>query len=352
MRINATELLYGNYIKYDRLHYLCSHALYKYDQDVVNIFIDMNSLLQVLYRYDVYFVFSNAITSSIINLCSHIRNYFWNYQHKYTKIYIVYGDNFPSNPRLLNPSYNQNKYGLYTTNSYVTDMINKNIEYLDIIVPYIEDIFFIHDTEVETSILIKAVKDLLYANNENYRSIIYTKDPYAYQLVSIEPRTFGFRPKKAFHEDISYFVQKKHIFDIYRSELNRNREAEILKTNHELFSLIISMSGFKYRNIKGVMRYNKAISILNKAINESFINGKYNTIFDFIFANIFGMDKDTVSIINNNFKSLDLLYNYNIYGNNAKTILNKYLINLNDPEALKEINNIYFSNNPLDLMGF
>ena len=64
------------------------------------------------------------------------------------------------------------------------------------------------------------------------------------------------------------------------------------------------------------------------------------------------MDKDTVSIINNNFKSLDLLYNYNIYGNNAKTILNKYLINLNDPEALKEINNIYFSNNPLDLMGF
>ena len=48
---NAADILYGNYIRYDRLYEMTAFAFYgKTDSNDVNIFIDVYSILKSLFQ--------------------------------------------------------------------------------------------------------------------------------------------------------------------------------------------------------------------------------------------------------------------------------------------------------------
>lgn len=350
----AENVLYGNYIRYERMYQLTQHAFYKTNGNTADIYIDMNSFLRSLYRFnDIIFRSESIITSSVINFASHIRNYYWTRHHIYTRIFIVLGDNFPMLPRSNNSSYNQTSYSEYVTNFKVTDMIRKNIELMDILVPYIEDVFFVHDTEVETAVLIKTLMDKQQVFKQGISSVVFTKDPYCYQLVAMEPLVFVFRPKKMGTEDMSWVVSKRSLFDLYCHETHTIVAPETPIVHHELFSLILSMSGLRCRNIKGVMRFSTAMKHVYNAVHQGLLVQGYNVAFEIGLGQSSKIPQDKMELIKSNFKTLDLPYNssqYNISRN--AYALDKYIINLQDPETLKDINNRYFTNNPIDLMGF
>ena len=63
----------------------------------------------------------------------------------------------------------------------------------------------------------------------------------------------------------------------------------------------------------------------------------------------------TIMGINNNYKAIDLSYQYELIRSNSNIysdldLFNSYLIDLYDPEGLKNINEQYFKDCPIDLM--
>lgn len=368
MPISVESILYGDYIKYDRLFMLTKHAFYGSPDPgaFIDIFIDMNSMLKPLYRWftnenvhDIVFDKDNVITSSMLNLVAHLKHYFITRHHVYARCFIVYGDNFPVHPRAIYPSYNQSAYSEYATKIQITDRINEAIDVMSILVPYLEDVYFIYDREVETGVLIKAIMEYNALSNQEYSKmpkIVYSKDPYCYQLVAMEPYTFLYRPKKAGQEDASWVVPKSQLYESYAlGEAKYSIEPETPIIGVESFSLILSMSGLRCRNIKGVMRFSKAVKTIQKAFDSLFILPGYNVAFDLGLDQIIpegDKKQENIFTISQNFKAIDLWYNYNMYAmEKGISGIQRFMVNLYDPEAIKDINDKYFRNNPIDIMA-
>lgn len=350
----AENLLYSNFIRYDKLYSLTQHAFYGNIEQYknVNVFIDMNSLLSILYRYNNTIINNyNFITESMINLAAHLRQYFLSRHNVYSFIYIVYGDNYPEFPRSILESYNQSNYSKYAVADVINDHIKRNMELLDILIPYIQDVYFIHDTEVETGVLIQSTINRVNPSP----NIIISKDSYCYQLVAMNNRTFLYRPRKYFNDDNSWTVVKSNLYEAYAFQ---NKLSFKTKSNtvfySDLFSFILSICGLKDRNIKGFRRLSDAITLINDCINENIINYNYSMGKEYNLSTMGIISKIESDIIERNFKALDLKYNHTLYESSKPIdiVISKSLVNLYDKQGLLEINETYFSNNPLDLSVF
>ena len=352
-RPTAEQLLYSNYIKYDRLYHLSKHAFYGLNSSSLDVYLDMNSLLRVLYRYTRNLSINNysVITSSLINLCAHLRNYYWTRHQVATRFFIVYAGN---NPAVVQDNYNITNLTQDTNNSFLTGVINENFGFLGTLCPYLNDIFFIPRKNVETSVVIYDL--ICRSGNIKTPKMILTKDPFAYQVVSMAPNTFVFRPRKASDNatreqmDVSWCVTKNNIFDVYQTEdlHNKNLADGPIKLNNELFSLIISMAGLKSRDTKSIYRFNTAYQIVSNMVQYGQILNKYNSDVNFIIRNHPGELKGS-EYIAIAFKSLDLYTQYNNYIMSFPVDYSRELVNLYSPEEVKSINNKYFRENPLDL---
>ena len=79
MPSSAENILYADYIRYDKLYELTKYAFYGSPDpgNEIDIFIDMNSMLRSLYIWseNVLFDKDNVITSSMLNLAAHLKHY-------------------------------------------------------------------------------------------------------------------------------------------------------------------------------------------------------------------------------------------------------------------------------------
>ena len=94
--INPEYILYGYYIKYNKLLELTLGEFSNTpnaEANKVNIYIDLYDLLYSLYTKHINVVDSEPITSTIINLVGHLRGYFKRTHKVETKFYLIYGVN-------------------------------------------------------------------------------------------------------------------------------------------------------------------------------------------------------------------------------------------------------------------
>ena len=90
------SILYGNYIKYDKMSELVESNFKGSTSTTVNIFIDIYSMFRNVHMSDSLNSNNQLIlSSSIINLCAHIRHFFRSRYKVESNIYIVHSDNIP-----------------------------------------------------------------------------------------------------------------------------------------------------------------------------------------------------------------------------------------------------------------
>ena len=91
------DMLFQNYITYDRLYAMSSKALYgeRVERGEINLFLDLNSFTKrIWYAFPPYeYKNQNVLVASIINACGHYRQYFWTRHMCKTNIYLVWGWN-------------------------------------------------------------------------------------------------------------------------------------------------------------------------------------------------------------------------------------------------------------------
>lgn len=349
MMDNIADILYGSYIKYDRLYEMTKYAFYGNDETNVNIYIDCYSILRSLYTHGSNLMIkdSYAIASCLINLAIHLRAYFETRHNTMSKIYLVYGGARPKEAFVNYAYYNEKNMFMEDSNYPLKSLIIDNLNVMKILCPYLPDIFCVVDMENEFTVISSLLMD------EKTPNIAYSKDPLSYQLVAFCNRTVLYRPKKRNFQDNSWVVTKRSLYNAYRyGELGIKKQFDT-KLDIQMFSLVQAISGVKSRNIKSMKNINSTIKILEEAISNYLIPNRYLSGILFLenskpLISLFG--ESEAYLILNRFASIDLPYQITLYKNNinSKEIMDG-IINLYNPQELRNINDKYFTEYPLDL---
>lgn len=360
--------IWSCFINYDRLYGLIKHLIYNLNEcRWLDLYIDMNSILSQIFikKYKIFDY--NGITSAFINMAIHYKEFFKDRLKINARVFIVYSNNFPSIPRELVPEYNHRNYLTYVNNGELVALINHNRELLDLLCKYLDGIYFIQDENQETSVVIKeiiasqnqfkynALNQTSY-NFSLYPNIIITKDLYDYQLVAIDSYTFILRPRKIDGEDKSWCVSKTNLFKAIKKELGANINnipSNFGIINTGLLPIFFSIAGLKSRNIRSIHTYNKTIEILLSAITNNTILNEYNSDPEYCINALGELSKKIIenkTDIINRYNAIDIVKNHSLYSmtQNAMNIKSS-IIDLISPMSIREINEQFFSLNPIDV---
>lgn len=347
LQIEMTRIINSNYVRYDRLNEIIPMStLVQSSSDTTMFYIDLNSVLKPIYQENVLIDDYEAITSCIINMCAHYREYFWTRYKVNAVFFIVYSNNTPSFNTLMYPDYNNNMKFLLSANKLKYSIVENNFKLLSLLSPYLPDIFFIN-REFETGVIIQDLIDI-YDADSRYTHIVLTKDVYNYQLVGNNNKNVVIlKPSKKNGMDESIIIDRNNLINIY---LNKRKSSYNLSINinPSLLSLIMSMSSLSERSIKSNLNISKTLKYIEEMIKNNIIINDYNSYTMNIWEYISKYEKDLSPIIlSNRFKCIDIYSQVLVY----RTLNQSYpeIVNMSDPNSLKMINDRYFIKNPLDL---
>lgn len=339
------ELLYSNYIKFDRLQRLCS--LFR-PNSFMDVYVDMYSMIKGLYnRNDIQIKNPTIITSSVINLCAHYRYYLTSLGID-TTFYIVNSQNISELNKKFYPEYNSKIEYAYSMDKRIDELIFSNVELLKTLCPYLPDVHFVQSVEgYETGAIMNHIMDKVNMNNERY-NVIITRDIYNYQLCQ-RNNTFILRPKKTRDGDMSYIINRENVMKIFLWE----RKSSVIDTilDPGLLSSVMALSNLPERNIKSLLNTNTAINVLENAINSYRLNNGYNFHTNSIWtalANIPQIFNVGETILDYRIKCIDIPFQSSVYSNTIESSMLRFE-NLYDPKNVMMINEKYFTENPLDL---
>lgn len=351
VKIPLESFLMAHFVKYENLSVLVNQAFSGSQATEVNLYIDMYSITKSLYSDSCIANITDyrSVIACIINMCAHYRHYFRKYLGVNTKIFIINSLNCPETNRKFVAGYNEIMYRKFTSNTFIKNMVNHNTDLMNIIIPYLPEIYFVN-SQYESSVVISSIIDKQCKNGNSNPNIIITRDIlYNMQLLSLHPETAILRPTKNKNGDVSYIIEplRNDMISINRywqnfcNELGcKNIDINIHPINT---SLLLSLSRLPDRNLKSIMNINTAKRYINNIVGNNPIKCSIQSIIDNGIS-----AKCGETIIFNRYKSIDVEFQKSIYESTIEYRLLDFK-DLYDPEAVKDINNRYFESNPLDL---
>ncbi len=358
--ILVSDILYGSYIRYDRMYEMTKYAFYgRSDSNNVNIFIDAYSIIRSLFKRGSALKVDDSfsIASCIINLAIHVRAYFETRHNVSSKVYIIYGGARNNQSILMyQPGYNEKNILMEDSNAFLKNLVKDNMEVVQLISQYLYDIFCVVNYNQEFITLSSHIIDReLKANTNNSvitPNIIYSKDQLSYQLVAFKPYTFLYRPKKSHANDNSWVVTKSTLFNAYRGGELKMKTTSYTSLDPKMISLFQAISGVRDRSIECILNARSSILLLEKLVNDGILINGYNESILYRSDVINNIQHKSINPedIKNRFLSIDL----NFQSNNHLNILDctdsmKSIVNLYNPQEVRSINDQYFRKYPLDL---
>lgn len=351
MILSVEQCIGMNYPKYTTLHK--ANEIFKGSNATnINIYIDGYNIIQNLFSPNIKITDNLSIVSGIVNLCSHLRSYYRNFYNVESRIFIVFANGDFNPCGHLIPSYNKSFIETRRTNIVMAKYIKNNDLLLKELCKYLPDIFYV-STIVEPMV---KIYDLIQKETTNFGRrphIIFSKDVTMMQLPTMCQDAIVFKLVKS-NPEFMFTVTKNNAINSFaiatRKEISNETSAKLSLLNPELYSLVLTLTSLKNRNVKTLKTLNAAVSMLLELINNNKIPNKYNMDIERLYDLLYPKLKNSIikSSFVNRFRALDLIWIYNLYSGCPEAAKN-YTINLVDPDAVREINNKYFINNPLDL---
>ena len=323
---NIADILYGSYIRYDRLYEMSKYAFhgdvekYAFSNEqgrYINIYVDCYSILRSLYAQGSRLLIKDSyvIASCLINLAIHLRAYFETRHRIGTNIYLIYGGARPPEAFSQYKEYNSKNILMEDSNQRMKELIIDNFKVMELLCPYLVGIYCIMDPINEFGVISSYLIDKAGPGS----SVIYSKDQLSYSLVAFLPYTYLFRPKKRGPNDNSWVVTKSTLYNAYRyGELGLVKEFDT-SLNVKMFSILQSISGVRTRSINSIKNINSTIKLLEKACEDDIFCNGFNASAIFYLGNPFEklFDPDTAEKITKRFAAIDLLYQTSLYSNSV-----------------------------------
>ena len=349
MRIPLEAYIMTNYVKYDRLAPLIAEAFAGYEDTYLDIYIDMNSVIRSLYNsnYNTGITNYKSLAACIINMCAHYRDYFRRYLGVNTDIIIVMSNNCNGINRKMVAEYNKSSLYKIKNNKLITDLVTDNLNALNILVPYLPNIYLVqseYDTHGVISALIEKRLDL------NRPNLIISRDAFNIQLVSLYNKTAMLRPVKNQNGDFSYIVgplNDQKSIDDYWFYLTTSIADSKSRVNLDPINtpLLIALRGYEKKNLDKIVNITSAKKYIYKCVQNNPIRCSVKTLFD---MNPELNDKVSWTTVASRYKVIDAIFQRELYKESIEYKLLDF-VDLYDPAMVKSINDKMFYDEPIDL---
>lgn len=352
---------YDNYFKYDVLKRLTLTALGNDKRNTANIYIDLYKMFLSLYGRGLAIGGDKKVLSSlVINLCAHIRG-FYKYYNINTNFFLVYSDISTGFNVSYYPEYNKNNQYRMSVDFKTADLINVNIGLLDVLVPYLPNIYLVKGTVEPAVIIYDLIQKERILHRNNSPNIIFSKDPMVYQVPSLDKDTYIFRNNKKL--GLEYVTGYENVYFGYLSLDSKRAHTisvpalrdKLLFISPELLGLLISITNLPSRYIKSMVDLPKAINYIFGAVYRQAIVNGYNSDINLLYNEIFdqngGIYKISKEEFELRFRSIDLYHQVVEYQQTAASKDESYYTNLMDKDMINYINNNDYKDCPLDLIN-
>lgn len=331
-------------VSYEKLKELINVELIK--DKIINIYVNMNSVINYFYAPATIDAMNSLrklenvlFVPEFINLLAHYRHYFYSRFGCSTRFFIYYmnkevvGKDDYCTDMLDRMSIDNIKTGM------MNDILISNMNMIETMCKYLQNIYFIKSDGIEPSLIpYHIIKKL--SKRENECNIVMTHDYYDYQLLNLEKTIIlsaaGNR-SKVYTRDNIYYKKMKNI----KYEMNN-------ALSPELFTLIMSLTGYNKRNIDKLDKYgfSKCIKTIDNLLENNLMNNRYNSSIQEL-AILFNVDYDKLL---DNFNKCDLKLNHKLMNSIDENIITRNLINLQDNDTIMYINSNYFPYNNIKLV--
>lgn len=240
-------------IKYEKLDQLLEAQLtdIRFSQQT-NIIVDLKEIIKKFFRPDVLFninkrMAKEEISSDIINIVGHYRNYFFK-KGKYTSFYFLYSYDECEKMKNMNPEYKKSYYEKYFTseeNKEKSELIKSCMTVVEKIISILPNCMFINTSEHDELCYARYITTEITKSNE--LNIILSNDPMFYQLLN----------KNTFLLNLKGINSKLLTSDDCVSELS-GRETELTAGS---IPLLIALSGNKKYSISGLQGFGMKKSV-------------------------------------------------------------------------------------------
>lgn len=345
--------IYGYYVKYDVLTKLINKEYAGSNANTLNLFIDVNNVLckieDLANRYNVNPSSNLVIMSGLINMAAHYRQFFRSRYGCATRIWLINSIN-----NVISPLYDQSF--LYAKNhpKNISTMIDG--ELMEMVCNYIPDVMY-YQCSVEFT---TGVAYIISKENNTFPSLVITKDNFAFQLAGHQ-NVKVLRPSKNKNGDYSYIINSDNLTQTYLQSLKSN-ETSVIPSS--LIAVLMAMTRVPSRGVSSLIHINKALELLSYGILVNSNLMKYPWDPQYYFQQLSDainvnripttniIQKDIPFLVNR-FKAIECVYFHLIgYKDMPEALMFKGMINLYDPKGVKEINEKYFKDCPLDLEVF
>lgn len=320
------------------------------DTDRVIFYINLENVYKVLYNTKInnYIKALNdpkyvriLICSSILNLASHYKLYCTKYKKDCKVVlYMNYPDMIKLNNREFVPLYKKylgDKIGksmeTYTLHKIITEVY----DFINIIVKYLDDIYFVDSLEIESSVIPYILKRMVFNDDTiNTHHVMITKSKYEYQYCHHD---FSILEPKG---DKSIIVDKYNVIDIYKDKCNVKNTNTISTV---FLPMIITILGDKYRNIDKIPQVGLShiIDMITLAIQDYIIT-ENTTNLDMLSDIISESYREDFI---RKYKTVDIVTQFT---NSSDSSIDKILSKIEDKfdeYTLEVINDKYFKRSPL-----
>lgn len=342
------NVVLGYYVKYDRLKYLIDAQFAGSNATEVDIYIDIKDILYRLDRHlnNTHLPVKNPLilTSSIINMVAHYRNFFATRYNCTSRFFLIdsIGD-------LLACKY-CSEFSVPQLSNYMIGVYNTNLEFLPLICQYIYNVQFV---AVSTNVVTKALS-IYDIERKNNPSIIISKDPYTLQA-SIHENFYVLVPIKKKGEDISILSNVYNACTNYMHMVSNGKNDYCINAytplHGFLLPMLMAMTRVPSRSLKNIMNIPSAIQKLEKIWTKpqkEYYPSDIPNFLKHLLDNSPHFNK--AAMIEYRYKACDATNTlYNGYKMHPEYITYNGIVNLYDPDSIKVINNEHFKDCPLDL---
>lgn len=346
------NIIYSSFVKYDKLQQLVFNTFSNTSiasATELNIFIDLYSILKSIFSETERTTIQDytAITSGVINMCSHYRGFFKKLSVR-TKFYLIFSFNTCEINRKFVAEYNFDFYGKSQIKMF-NEIAMNNFDLMDILCPYLPDIFFVKSpNNYESSIVIANIIEKL---NDGKPNLIISKDLYPLQLCTLYPYTSYLMPRKFRGEDHSTMIpiNEKSTFryEFWKliSTIRKFKLDTVVNLSPINFPLFCAINRFPERMITNSLGTSEYVA---KIISSIVGSEDIKIIPQQLYENEEISSKIPVGIVEARLKTLDIQYLLPYYKNDPESKAVQF-INLQDDATVNMINAKFFSHNPIDL---
>lgn len=348
---NSTPIaavLYSQFIKYDALFRIIQHEFQHSNASIVDIYIDLYQFILPIFRY-LRIESGFAISSSVINYCAHLRSFFRTRYNVDSNIVLIWSSNDSVNNIKYIPEYNVYYRNRIVSNEKIYSTVTDNLQLLNLLVPYLPNVYIKFGT-VEPAVIIKGLIDKKLFNLGRNPSIIISSSQYMYQLPVDYNNCIVIRPKKDWKNkiDTSYSYNRLNAISAYIHEL---KNVDVQGTDSSKIAMLMNLIGIPKRSVTSLCDFKTALNIL-ATIPPGFEHNPVELYKS--YYNYFVEHKTTRTLVSaeefaNRFMCIDIDMQYNMYKQMPEYSSMEFFKNLQDADTVKQINNTYFTKDPIDL---